>query len=143
MSISREPDELEQTLTATRRMLESLRASVAASPAGAGDDPPQGDALDGAVLVTATSGGRIERIEIAPHAKRLPLEEVAEGITAAVNDALAEAAARRSGTTPEAAATDLAALSEQVQRIQDDGLRQMARFTTTLNDVMTRLGRQQ
>jgi hypothetical protein len=145
MSVSRESGELEQTLTEARRMLESLRThGPAAGPEDPeGDQPIQITGLNGMVIVTATPGGLIERIDIDALAKRLPLEDLSEAITAAVNDALSEVVARKSQVDAETATVDLAVLSEQVQRMQDDGMRQMARFTGTLSDVMARLGRQQ
>jgi DNA-binding protein YbaB len=143
MSVSGESSDLEQMLTEARRMLESVRANGPASGSeDAEDDQPiESTALGGAVLVTATSGGRIERIEIDARAKRLPVEDLSEAITEAVNAALTEAATRGPQPGAEIPAIDLAALSEQVSRVQDDGMRQMARFTSVLNDVMVRLGR--
>jgi DNA-binding protein YbaB len=143
MSVSGESSDLEQMLTEARRMLESVRANGPASGSeDAEDDQPiESTALGGAVLVTATRGGRIERIEIDARAKRLPVEDLSEAITEAVNAALTEAATRGPQPGAEIPAIDLAALSEQVSRVQDDGMRQMARFTSVLNDVMVRLGR--
>ncbi|MEV4622866.1 YbaB/EbfC family nucleoid-associated protein [Asanoa sp. NPDC049573] len=123
--------DLEATLAQARRMLDSLAAGDAAAEPVTGE----GSALDGLVTVRATGGGRIEWVEIDPRAGRVPLDQLAEAITEAVNAALAEASG--SGALP----VDFGALAGQVRQMQDDSLRQMARFTGALDEAMDRLGK--
>jgi hypothetical protein len=141
MAIAHEPGNLDLTLTEARRMLDALRARGAAAEGGepAPDQAGgQATALDGLVTVSANGAGRIESITVDPQARRLPLADLAEAITEAANAALAEAARTPAG---EALDVDFGALAEQVQRMQDDSLRQMARFTGALDEVMERLGK--
>jgi hypothetical protein len=63
------------------------------------------------------------------------LGDLAEAITEAVNAALADA----SGS--ESLSVDFGALAGQVRQMQDDSMRQMARFTGALDDAMDRLGK--
>jgi hypothetical protein len=128
--------DLEATLAQARRMLDALAAGGGTpDPDPEADTGGQGSALDGLVTVRASGAGRIEWVEIDPRAGRVPLGDLAEAITEAVNAALADA----SGS--ESLSVDFGALAGQVRQMQDDSMRQMARFTGALDDAMDRLGK--
>ncbi|HEV7708864.1 MAG TPA: YbaB/EbfC family nucleoid-associated protein [Asanoa sp.] len=126
--------DLEATLAQARRMLDALAAGGGA-PDPEAETGGQGSALDGLVAVRASGAGRIEWVEIDPRAGRVPLGDLAEAITEAVNAALADA------SSSESLSVDFGALAGQVRQMQDDSMRQMARFTGALDDAMDRLGK--
>ncbi|MFI5845299.1 YbaB/EbfC family nucleoid-associated protein [Catenuloplanes sp. NPDC051500] len=136
MAIEREAAELEGALAEARRMLGAAR-----SAAPDADQPPvegRGEAQDGLVVVSAGAGGRIAGVRLDAQLRRLTFDEIAAAVTVAVNAALDDAAAQAGAAA--GAAPDLVALTAQVERVQDEGMRQMARFTGALTDVMNRLG---
>lgn len=136
MAMTHERGELEAQLTEARRMLTELRAG--AGPRTAPEEREgSATALGGLVTAWVTGDGRVDRVEIDPRAKRLPMEDIAAAITQAVNEALDSAAP----APAERVDVDLVALSAQVGRAQDEGMRQLARFTSALDEAMDRLGK--
>jgi hypothetical protein len=106
------------------------RASEGGAPEG------YGEAADGLIRAVA-SGGRIDRVELAPRVLRMDSQTLAEEITRAVNAALADLRT----STAEARGVDLAALQQQVRQAQDEGVRRMALFTSAIQDAMARINR--
>ncbi|GAA1847070.1 hypothetical protein [Asanoa iriomotensis] len=122
-------EDFDQALSAARQALGDVAPAIAAA-AGTGV------AADGLIRVTA-EGGRLSDVAVDPRAMRLPPAEFAEQLREAVNIALAEADPT---ATPEAAALpDPAALSRQLEELQNQSARQMARYTQSISEVMAAL----
>ncbi|MET0417365.1 MAG: YbaB/EbfC family nucleoid-associated protein [Actinoplanes sp.] len=127
-------DGFEAVLAQARQALQSVR-----SEADPGDVPAAegtGSACDGLVQVTV-EGRRLAEVTISPRALRLPAEDLAEGFRAAANAALAEVEAKSTAEPPPI--TDPAALSEQLERLQEQSARQMARYTRSIDETLARM----
>lgn len=96
-----------------------------------------GAAADGKVKVVAGAGGELTSVELDPRAMRMPSEELADALRSAVNEALREL---RSRSRAAETAIDPDVLAQGLRDAQDQGLRQMAAFTQSLDDLMTRIG---
>ncbi|MEU2611828.1 YbaB/EbfC family nucleoid-associated protein [Micromonospora sp. NPDC007271] len=94
------------------------------------------EAAAGRIVVTLGTDGRISSLEINPTVLRDGVQYLAAELQVAVNAALDErgAVARTDEPVP-----DLAALTATVERLQDEGLRQMRVLTTSVSDVMRKL----
>jgi DNA-binding protein YbaB len=122
-------DEFDQALSAARQALNDVTPSSAPATG-------TGLAADGLIRVTA-DGGRLSEVVVDPRAMRLPHAEFAEQLREAVNSALAEADVT---ATPEAAALpDPARLAHQLEELQNQSARQMARYTQSISEVMAAL----
>lgn len=123
-------------LTESRRMLEQMRAGRPTA-----QDAPEveggGEAADGKVRVQVGPGGRVERIELDPRVMRMASHDLADALVHAVNSALDDLRAKAVAQGLETG-VNTAALTEQVQRIQDDGLRQMELINQSIAEVMAR-----
>jgi hypothetical protein len=98
--------------------------------------------LDGLVRCTVAADGTVDELVLDPRLLRRPLAETADGIRAAINEALADMRSRRNQGAPEGVpVVDLEALGQRVSEIQTEGLRQMERFSQTIHEVMTRMRR--
>ena len=135
--------DLEQLFTQTRETLESMRPSWP-EPAG-GDVPPGEDAgrrvtgqsCEGQVRAVMVDG-RMESLWVDPEMKRLP-KGLCDHIVAAVNAALDARAAGDGG--PVTGIVDPTALAEQLNRVQDESLRQMSVFQQAMSAVVAGLDR--
>jgi DNA-binding protein YbaB len=132
-------NEFERMLTETRQLLEQVRSGQAMPPGDAAEAPAEGrgEAADGRIRVVAGVGGEVTSIELDPRVMRMASEELAAELAVAVNAALRDLRARTQATD---VAIDPAALQERLREAQDQGLRQMALFTQTLDELMTRIG---
>ncbi|MEU7803331.1 YbaB/EbfC family nucleoid-associated protein [Micromonospora arborensis] len=95
-----------------------------------------GEAADGRIRVTVGSDGRVSAVDLDPRVLREGSEQLAEEFRRAVNAALDE--------QDEAVATaepmpDLAAMTATVERLQDQGLRQMREITLAVGETMRKL----
>ncbi|MFI0404523.1 YbaB/EbfC family nucleoid-associated protein [Actinomadura sp. 3N508] len=129
-------NEFERMLSETRSLLDQVHGG-GARPPGTEEVEGQGTAADGKVRVVAGAGGELTSVELDPRAMRMPSEELAEEIRTAVNDALRELRAKsRTADT----AIDPEVLAGRLRDAQDQGLRQMAAFTQSLDDLMKQIG---
>jgi hypothetical protein len=133
------PNEFDRILNETRALLEQVRSGQAAPPGDADEAPPEGhgEAAEGRIRVTAGVGGELTSIELDPRVMRMASEELAAELTSAVNAALRDLRSRTRATD---VAIDPAVLAERLKETQDQGLRQMALFTQSLDELMTRIG---
>ena len=97
-----------------------------------------GVAADGLIAVRAALPGRVVGLELDPAVLRLPLEELAASLTAAVNDALVSL---RSAAGVPSGGTDLDSLGVRLQEIQQQTTRQFSAFTESLLDAQAALAR--
>jgi DNA-binding protein YbaB len=110
-----------------------------AGAASAAPSSGTGVSADGLIQVTA-EGSRLSAVVVDPRAMRLPAAEFGAELLAAVNAALAAASASSAESAAEAAALpDPAALSRQLEELQNQSLRQMARYTQSISEVMAAL----
>jgi len=128
--------ELDRMLSEARGALESMRQ-------GAADPSPEpveavGEAADGRVTVTATTGGRVTAVDINPRAMRLSSQELGEQLVIAINAALDELRARTPTATDEPS-VDPAALQRSLEQLQDQGVRQMEMIRNAIGDTLARL----
>ncbi|MBQ0905685.1 hypothetical protein [Micromonospora sp. U21] len=124
----------EAVLAQARQALQAVR-----SGASAGDEPAAegtGTACDGLIQITA-QGGRLAEVTINPRALRLPAEDLAEGFREAANAALADLDAKSAPESPPI--TDPAALSQQLERLQEQSAQQMARYTRSIEETLGRM----
>lgn len=129
-------NEFDRMLSQTRELLDQMRGGRA-DPAGGEDVEGRGEAADGKVKVVAGSGGELTSVELDPRVMRMASEELAEELKTAVNAALRELRSRaQAAETP----IDPAVLTGLLRETQDQGLRQMAAFTQSLDELMTRIG---
>lgn len=138
--------EFDRLLQQARDTLASTRRAAQATGVGGGTEPGAvqavGEALDGLVRAVANADGTLSDFTLDPRVLRLPLADVADGVRQAVNAAVAEARAATEPVIPDdVPQVDLDALGERIERIQSDSLRQMARFSETVNDVLDRMRR--
>ncbi|TDD38907.1 YbaB/EbfC family DNA-binding protein [Actinomadura sp. KC06] len=128
-------------LTEARKTLDSMRKGGAAAerPADAGEAVEGvGEAAEGRVTVTAASGGRLKNVEINPRALRLSAEELGEHLVTAANAALDDLR-RKAGEAAAGQAVDTARLSEQIEGIQNESLRQMTMISQSFNDAIAKV----
>ncbi|WP_243718624.1 YbaB/EbfC family nucleoid-associated protein [Actinomadura sp. KC06] len=134
-------NDLDRMLTEARKTLDSMRKGGAAAerPADAGEAVEGvGEAAEGRVTVTAASGGRLKNVEINPRALRLSAEELGEHLVTAANAALDDLR-RKAGEAAAGQAVDTARLSEQIEGIQNESLRQMTMISQSFNDAIAKV----
>lgn len=124
-------EELERLMLDTRAAIDQLRTEKVLP----GDVPAEGhgEASEGRVRVVAKAG-TIETVTLEPRLLRLPPEEVGGLVRDAANAALTDVNGRSS-----AAAPDLAAISEALREVQNEGLRQMAIITDGIAGAMAQI----
>ncbi|WP_433120000.1 hypothetical protein [Micromonospora sp. CA-246542] len=127
-------DGFEAVLAQARQALQSVRSDEDDHDAPAADGT--GTACEGLVQVR-TEGRRLAEVSISPRALRLPAEDLAEGLRAAANAALAEVEARSTVESPPI--TDPVALSEELERLQEQSARQLARYTRSIDETLARM----
>ncbi|NUQ89639.1 MAG: hypothetical protein HOQ43_14420 [Glycomyces artemisiae] len=103
----------------------------------AGNQTVEVEAAEGMIRVSATLAGKVKVDLVDPRAVRLSKEYLSEEITNGVNAALD--AAREQAGMP--GAVDLAALSEKVEEIQQQSVKQLSSFMSTLVDSQQRIVR--
>ncbi|SCF29167.1 YbaB/EbfC DNA-binding family protein [Micromonospora viridifaciens] len=121
------------------RQLREARATLReVAEASRAHDPREivTEAAEGRIVVTLGTDGRISSLEINPTVLRDGVQYLAEELQVAVNAALDERSADARTDEPVA---DLAALTARVERLQDEGLRQMRALTMSVSDVMRKL----
>ncbi|GAA2423115.1 hypothetical protein GCM10010191_38780 [Actinomadura vinacea] len=131
--------EFDRMLAETRQLLEQ-GGSGPARPAGAeGEAPPEGrgETADGRIRVVAAPGGEVTSIEMDPRVLRMSSEELSAELVVAVNAALRDLRERSQVAD---VAIDPAVLADRLREAQDQGLRQLAMFTQSLDEIMTRIG---
>ncbi|MEV4469884.1 YbaB/EbfC family nucleoid-associated protein [Nonomuraea sp. NPDC049504] len=123
---------------------QALRTLAAVRSSGVpAEGPPlqgEGQAAHGHVRATVVAGGRLASLSVDPRVMRGGSEamcaEIVTAVNAAVDDLRAQAAER---------ASDAAASSEEISAtllgLQQESVRQMERFTQSLNDVVARFER--
>jgi DNA-binding protein YbaB len=125
---------LEQQLRDARASLREVSRS--ASPTE--PKPSVAESAEGRIRVTIGADGRVEVIEIHPTVLRSGTEYLATELRAAVNAALD---GRDDGMPTAETLPDLAAINATIERLQDEGIRQMREIRTTIGDVMRKLHR--
>ncbi|MEV4496651.1 YbaB/EbfC family nucleoid-associated protein [Micromonospora arborensis] len=95
-----------------------------------------GEAADGRVRVTIGSDGRVSAVDLDPRVLREGSEQLAEEFRRAVNAALDGQDEAVTATEP---MPDLAAMTATVERLQDQGLRQMREITLAVSETMRKL----
>ncbi|MEU8182511.1 YbaB/EbfC family nucleoid-associated protein [Micromonospora sp. NPDC049044] len=95
-----------------------------------------GEAADGRIRVTVDSAGRVSAVNLDPRVLREGSEQLAEEFRRAVNAALDGQEEATAGTEP---MPDLAAMTATVERLQDQGLRQMREITLAVSETMRKL----
>lgn len=125
---------LEQQLAQTRAALREV--SGTAAPRERAESVAE--AADGRIRVTLGTDGRVSAIDIDPRVLREGSEYLAAELRQAVNAAL-------DGQDDGAAATesmpDLAAVTATVERLEDQGLRQMREISQAVSETMRKLHR--
>ncbi|MEV0402866.1 hypothetical protein [Actinoallomurus sp. NPDC050550] len=125
-------EELGQLMRETRTLVDALRAGEA--PNEAPDVEGRGETADERVRVTVRAG-RVDSIVFDPRLLRLSPGEFADAIRDGVNAALGDFLGRSASE----AVPDLAALSEMMRRVQNEGLRQMAIISDGIADAMAKI----
>jgi DNA-binding protein YbaB len=125
---------LEQQLRDARASLREVSRS--ASPT----EPKQSvaESAEGRIRVTLGTDGRVDAIEIHPTVLRAGTDYLATELRAAVNAALD---GRDDDTGTAEPVPDLTALNATIERLQDEGIRQMREIRTSISDVMRKLHR--
>ena len=123
---------MEQQLRQARESLAQARQTVAQQETV----EVTAEAADGLVRVTLGETGLVTEVHIDPRALRLGSEELGDQLMAAVNDVLEQRTASAAADEP---MPDLQAMTEVVERLQDEGLRQMRQITTEVTETMRRL----
>lgn len=135
-----DPSGLTRMLSQTMAALGGFQAGQAAGPG----EPPQpaeplegyAEAADGMVIIRTAPPGRVSGMVLDPRALRIGAEVLAEELTKAVNDSLAdlqEKSAALSGTP------DFDGLNEQLKSIQESAGAQLNAFTNALVDAQERI----
>lgn len=104
--------------------------------------PPEGHgaAADGMVQVTVGPPGRVTALTLDPRAMRMASGALAEEISRAVNEALADLQEQAAAAVP--GQVDLGSLGDRLRQIQQDAGRQLTAFTDSLVEAQERLARQ-
>ncbi|MER7419949.1 YbaB/EbfC family nucleoid-associated protein [Micromonospora peucetia] len=124
---------LEQQLAQTRAALREV--SGTAGPRERAESVAE--AADGRIRVTLGTDGRVSSVDIDPRVLREGSEYLAAELRQAVNAALD---GQDDGATAEAM-PDLAAVTATVERLQDQGLRQMREISQAVSETMRKLHR--
>ncbi|WP_433387894.1 YbaB/EbfC family nucleoid-associated protein [Micromonospora sp. KLBMP9576] len=125
---------LEQQLAQARAALREV--SGAAAPRERAESVAE--AADGRIRVTVGTDGRVSAVDIDPRVLREGSEHLAAELRRAVNSALD---GQDDGADAVEPMPDLAALSATVERLQDQGLRQMREISQTVSETMRKLHR--
>jgi DNA-binding protein YbaB len=132
-------DDVFDGILEARRNLTALRAGGHVGHDAPSDDPfplqGTGEAAEGRVRATAVDG-RISSVEF-PDSRvlRLDASALAVHLSEAVNSALDDLREKAPSPDPEMA-IDLAALAERLREVRTEGMLQMARITSSLQDAM-------
>jgi DNA-binding protein YbaB len=130
----------ERMLDETRQALAELRGGDrAAEGPDAEETRGEGQAAGGQLTVTAGAGGRLEAVRIDPRALRMGVEALGEQLVIAANAAL-EAVRAQVGERA-GAAFDPDALTDRLQELQNQSVRQMYLFSQGIADSVDRIQR--
>jgi DNA-binding protein YbaB len=124
--------------SAFTNLISETAAALSSAARGAESVVGSGTAADGLISVRAALPGRVVGLDLDPAVLRLPVEELAEELTAAINAALADLQA--SAGVP-SGVVDLDALGGRLREIQQQTTRQFAAYTDSLLDAQTALAR--
>ncbi|MGN9811779.1 YbaB/EbfC family nucleoid-associated protein [Micromonospora sp. BQ11] len=130
-------DEFRQSMDDALRTLRELRATRPAAESV--ETRGEASAADGLITVVAAPGARIESITVAPAALRMGSGYLAEQVTLAVNAALDDLRARTVTDAPHV--PDPAVLLERLEGVQQQSVRQMQSFLSTLTAAHARNAR--
>ncbi|TDB74009.1 YbaB/EbfC family nucleoid-associated protein [Micromonospora sp. KC721] len=125
-------DALEQQLAQARAALRETQRAVAAPERV----ESVAEAADGRIRLTLGPDGRCSAVEIDPRVLREGSDYLAEELRRAVNAALDGQSEAVAGTEP---MPDLAAMTATVERLQDQGLRQMREISLAISETMRKL----
>lgn len=131
-------ESLDQMISQALRTLATVRSTGVTA-----DGPPlqgEGRAAGGKVSATVSAGGRLTALSVDPRVMREGSEAMCAEIITAVNAAVDELRAKA-----EERAAAVTAGSEEISAtllgLQQESVRQMERFTQSLNDVVARFER--
>ncbi|MEV6350219.1 YbaB/EbfC family nucleoid-associated protein [Actinoplanes sp. NPDC051851] len=130
------------------RMLADVTAALGTFQAGGGSPSGEerepitgtGEALDGAIVVTAEVPGRITGLEFRPAVMRMDSAALAEETMAAVNAALTDLRERVGAAATPGVSFD--ALSGQLKEIQQTATQRLTAFTESLAEAQARISEQ-
>ncbi|MGN9766607.1 YbaB/EbfC family nucleoid-associated protein [Micromonospora sp. SD12] len=94
------------------------------------------EAAEGRIRVTLGTDGRVSAVDIDPRVLREGSEYLAAGLRQAVNAALD---GQDDGGTTTEPMPDLAAMTATIERLQDQGLRQMREISQAVSETMRKL----
>ncbi|TYB59215.1 YbaB/EbfC family nucleoid-associated protein [Nonomuraea sp. PA05] len=127
-----------------RQALAAVQASSASASESPDAEPPlrgEGQAAEGKVRAVVVAGGRLASLSVDPRVMREGSEEMCAQIMAAVN---AAADGLRAQVMERAtAAAGGAEIASTLLTLQQESVRQMERFTQSLDDVVARFERRQ
>ncbi|SCE84817.1 hypothetical protein GA0070607_2314 [Micromonospora coriariae] len=130
-------DEFRQSMDDALRALHELRANRPAEESV--ETRGEASAADGRITVVAAPGGRIESITVLPQVLREGGDYLAEQLTIAVNAALDDLRARTVTDAPDV--PDPSVLLERLEGVQQQSVRQMQSFLSTLTAAQARIAR--
>ncbi|MBQ0905774.1 YbaB/EbfC family nucleoid-associated protein [Micromonospora sp. U21] len=130
-------DEFRQSMDDALRTLRELRANRHAEESV--ETRGEASAADGLITVVAAPGGRIESITVLPQALLEGGDYLAEQLTIAVNAALDDLRARTATDAPDV--PDASVLLERLEGVQQQSVRQMQSFLSTLTTAQARIAR--
>jgi DNA-binding protein YbaB len=136
---------LTSVLDDTRRMLDAMRArrgqpepeSEPVQDRAAEELRGRGEAAGGRVRAVLTRD-RIEELHLDPRLLRQGSEALGEFLVSALNEALADLAAKETADAPDSAG-DPDVLAERLRQLQDESMRNMDLITQSVADVLSRL----
>jgi len=127
-------DELDATFDQVRRQV----ADLAAAQSRGEEAEAVGEAADGMVRVTAT-GGRVSKVELDPRVMRMQSAMLAEEFARAANAALDALRDQYAAGAPPL--VDAAALADELDRVHDDGIRAMRRYSESISHALAQVTR--
>lgn len=131
-------ESLDQMISQALRTLATVRSTGVTA-----DGPPlqgEGRAAGGKVSATVSAGGRLTALSVDPRVMREGSEAMCAEIITAVNAAVDELRAKAEERAA-AAAAGSEEISATLLGLQQESVRQMERFTQSLNDVVARFER--
>lgn len=122
------------------RLTDKVDEAAAGSKLGEMPDVEgMGTAHDERITVKVRQG-QVRELEIQPLAMRLSNVDLAEKLTAAVNDALGDYAEKITEALSESS-TDFVALGQSTRKLREDSLKAMKQYTESLFDALNQVKR--
>lgn len=136
MTQSGEFSGINQMLADAARLLDKFNAGTGTA-GGQQSEPPRGSGTgaDGLITATAVPPGRLSEFFIDSRAMRLDSVTLAEEVTRAVNEALADLQRATDSGGP----VDLSTLGQQLREVQENAGRQLSTFNSALVAAQQRL----